>query len=314
MAKVEDDVFWNRLTPEKIEFLRHTIKPLFRTFSQSDFKTMRFQKDVLETSLAHLSEESEKFDTLKENIINQVSELPLSVNIVARHAPYIKKVLSNHFWSVIQDSGFDELAETISPLIKFRESHIKNDGPAKFNLSDVVKTKEMVEFGPQNEAVSISKYREMVEAKIIDLTERNPVLKKIKAGEVISDDEANQLAEELHDEDPHITEPLLRKVYKHQKAKFIQFIRHILGIEILESFDEQVSKAVQQFIQEHTHLTTRQMEFLHLMRDYIIERGNIEKRNLIEAPFTVLHPKGVRGIFTPTEIKELLLLTEKFAA
>jgi type I restriction enzyme R subunit len=314
LAKVEDDTFWNHLTHDRIEFLRHTIKPLFRTVSQSDFKAMRFKKDVLETSLAHLSEETEKFDTLKENIINQVSELPLSVNIVARHTPFIKQVLSNHYWSVIEDAGFDEIAEIISPLIKFREQQITSDGPAKLNLSDVVKTKEMVEFGPQNEAVSISKYREMVEAKIAELTERNPILQKIKAGEKVTEEESNLLAEELHEEDPHITESLLRKVYKHQKAKFIQFIKHILGIEILESFDEQVGIAVQQFIQEHTQLTTRQIEFLNLMRDYIIERGNIEKRDLIQAPFTIIHPKGVRGIFSPSEIKELLTLTEKFAA
>jgi type I restriction enzyme R subunit len=314
LAKVEDDTFWNHLTHEKIEYLRHTIKPLFRTISQSDFKAMRFKKDVLETSLAHLSEETEKFDTLKENIINQVSELPLSVNIVARHTSLIKQVLSNHFWYVIEDAGFDEIAETISPLIKFREQQITSDGPAKLNLSDVIKTKEMVEFGPQNEAVSISKYREMVEAKVAELTERNPILQKIKAGEPITEEESDSLAEELHDEDPHITESLLRKVYKHQKAKFIQFIKHILGIEILESFDDQVSKAVQQFIQEHTQLSTRQIEFLNLMRDYIIERGNIEKRDLIQAPFTIIHPKGVRGIFSPMEIKELLTLTEKFAA
>ncbi|SFO40898.1 type I restriction enzyme, R subunit [Algoriphagus ornithinivorans] len=314
LAKIENDSFWNHLTPEKLEFLRHTIKPLFRTVSQTDFKSMRFQKDVLETSLAHLAEESEKFDALKENIINQVSELPLSVNIVARHASFIKQILSNHYWSVIQDSGFDEIAEIIAPLIKFREVQLTNEGPAKLNLSDVLKTKEMVEFGPQNEAVSISKYREMVEAKIAELTKQNPILQKIQAGEIISEEETNLLAEELHEEDPHITESLLRKVYKHQKAKFIQFIKHILGIEILESFDEQVSKAVQQFIQEHTQLTTRQIEFLHLMRDYIIERGNIEKRDLIHAPFTIIHPKGVRGIFSPGEIKELLTLTEKFAA
>ncbi|MCG8372280.1 MAG: hypothetical protein MI700_02035, partial [Balneolales bacterium] len=162
--------------------------------------------------------------------------------------------------------------------------------------------------------VSISKYREMVEEKIAELTERSPILQKLKAGELITEDEANALAEELHEEEPHITENLLRKVYKHQKAKFIEFIKHILGIEILESFDEQVGKAVQKFIQEHTQLSTRQIEFLHLMRDYIIERGNIEKRDLIQAPFTIIHPKGVRGIFSPSEIKEIVTLTEKFAA
>lgn len=314
LAVVKEGAFWNHMTPDKLDFLRHTIKPLFRTISQSDFKSMRFEKDVLETSLAHLAEETEKFDALKENIVAQVSELPLSVNIVARQAAFIKKVQTNHYWSVIEDAGFDELSAIIAPLIKFREQKRSGEGPAKLNLSDVVKTREMVEFGPQNEAVSISRYREMVEAKIAELTERNPILQKLKAGQLITEEEANALAEALHEEDPHITENLLRKVYKHQKAKFIQFIRHILGIELLESFDEQVSKAVQQFIQEHTQLTTRQIEFLHLMRDYIIERGNIEKRDLIQAPFTIIHPKGVRGIFSPAEIKELITLTEKFAA
>jgi type I restriction enzyme R subunit len=314
LAKVEEDNFWLQVTNEKLEFLSHTIKPLFRTVSQTDFKAMRFKKDVLEISLTQLSGEYEKLKTLKENIINIVSELPLSVNIVARHALFIKQVLTNHYWSTITDKGFDELSDNLSPLIKFREQQFQPDGPAKLNLQDILKTKEMVEFGPQNEAVSITKYREMVEAKIGELTERNPILQKLKLGKPISEEEAQQLAEELHEDDPHITESLLRKIYKHQNAKFIHLIKHILQIEILESFDEQVSKAVQQFIVEHTHLTTRQIEFLNLMKSYIIERGNIEKRDLIQAPFTIIHPKGIRGVFSPTQIQDILKLTEKYAA
>src|SRR5690606_24275580 len=43
LAKVEAGSFWGHLTNEKLDFLRHTIKPLFRTVSQTDFKAMRFQ-------------------------------------------------------------------------------------------------------------------------------------------------------------------------------------------------------------------------------------------------------------------------------
>ena len=314
LAKVDDDTFWNKLSSEKIDFLKHVIKPLFRTVSQADFKAMRFRKDVLETSLALLSEEIEQYDALKENIITIVGELPLSVNIVARQASYIKQILSSNYWDKIDDNEFDILADTIAPLIKFREDTDKYEGPTKFDFMDEIKTKEMVEFGPENEAVSISKYREMVEAKVEELTKDNPILQKLKQGLDINEDESKQLADQLFDEDPHITESLLRKVYKHQKAKFVQLIKHILGIEILESFDEQVSKAVSQFVQEHSNLSTRQIEFLNLLKDYIIERGNIEKRDLIQAPFTIIHPKGIRGVFSPQEIKEIIVLTEKFAA
>src|SRR5690606_29135961 len=219
-------------------------------------------KDILEISLAHLAEETEKFDTLKENIINRVSELPLSINTVAKHSTFIKQIQSNHYWSLINDEAMDKLAEIIAPLMKFKEKKSAINSQVQLNLQDVLKTKEMVEFGPQNEAVSITKYRELVESRIAELTASNPILQKLKAGDTISESEAETLAAELHEDDPHITINLLRKVYKHQKANFIQFIKHILGIEILKSIEEEVSTAVQQFISEHTYLTTRQIEFL----------------------------------------------------
>ena len=154
----------------------------------------------------------------------------------------------------------------------------------------------------------------MVEALIVELTEKNPVLLKIKNGVDITPDEANELAELLHAEHPHITEDLLRQVYKNRRARFIQFIRHILGIETLKSFPETVSEAFEQFIQEHTNLSSRQLEFLNLLKNVIIDREKVEKKDLISAPFTIIHPQGIRGVFSPTEINDILQLTEKLAA
>ena len=198
--------------------------------------------------------------------------------------------------------------------MRYVDKLVTGSGMDHLNLKDVIITKEFVEFGPQHESVSISRYREMVEQKIMELLKRNPILKSIKEGKQITSEEAAQLAEELHSQDPHITEALLQKVYKNQRANFLQFIKHILGIEILESFDEIVSKKVAEFIQTHTTLSTRQIEFLNLLRDYIIERGQIHKRNLLEAPFTVIHPKGIQGVFSPKEIKEIVTLTEQLVA
>jgi len=153
-----------------------------------------------------------------------------------------------------------------------------------------------------------------VETLIAELTEHNPVLLKIKNGENVSTDDANNLAELLHAEHPHITEDLLRQIYKNRKAGFIQFIRHILGIEVLKSFPETVSEAFEQFIRQHTNLGSRQLEFLNLLKNFIVEREKVEKKDLIGAPFTVIHPQGIRGVFSPAEINEILALTEKLAA
>lgn len=306
--------FWENLEPKSFDFLRDIIQPLFRTVSQIDFKAMRFEKDVLETSLAFLEEDGQRLEILKENIQGRVTLLPQSVNTVARHSGYIHKVLSNHYWSFVTDAEFDTLSRKLAPLMRYIDTGSGGGGMDQLNLNDLVIKKEFVEFGPQHESVSISSYRNMVEEKISEMLNRNPILQKIKTGGNITPEEAEQLAKELHREDPHITEALLQKVYKNQRARLIQFIKHILGIEVLESFDETVNNKVATFIAAHTTLTTRQIEFLHLLRDYIIERGRIHKRNLLEAPFTVIHPKGIQGIFNPNEIKEIVTLTEQLVA
>lgn len=313
LQRLEDENFWNNLTVDKMEFLEAVVKPLLRTVSDVDFKAMRFEKDIVEVSLAHLAGETEKFETLKESIIEEIGELPLSINIVAREQELIRQAQSNHYWAKITESDFDELIEKLAPLMKFREGTVPL-APAKFNLKDIVSEKEFVEFGPQHEALSVAKYRELVEKKINELVSSSPILQKLKQGQEITTDEAEQLAEELHNEHPHITIDLLRRVYNHRKAALVQFIKHILGIEQLETFAETVTKAFDDFVSKHSYLTSRQLQFLDLLKNFVLEKGDVSKRNLIESPFTMLHPEGIRGIFNQKEIDEILSLTEKVLA
>jgi len=311
---LEEENFWISLTHQKLEFLRAEIKPLFRTVSDADFKAMRFERDLLEYSLAKLCEEKERVEVLKAGIVEQISELPLSVPFVKAEEELVRAAQANRFWATIDEDALDELTTKLGPLMKFREQNTGDDKPIHLDLTDQLHKKEMVEFGPQHEAVSVSRYREMVEALIMELTATNPILQKIKGGEHISDREADELATLLHAEHPHITEDLLRQVYKNRKARFIQFIRHILGIEILQSFPDTVAAAFDQFIQEHTNLSSRQLEFLNLLKSFIVEREKVEKRDLINAPFTVIHPQGIRGVFSASEIDEILRMTERLAA
>lgn len=317
LARLQEENFWITLNHQKLEFLRTEIKPLFRTVSEADFKAMRFERDLLEYSLAELGEEKEKAEIIKEGIVEQISELPLSVSFVKAEEALIRAAQANHYWAAVDldelETALAELNARLGPLMKFRERPM-GSGPVHLDLADVLHNKEMVEFGPQHESVGISRYREMVEALIAELIETNAVLTKIRSGEEITQSEAKELAELLHAEHPHITEDLLRQAYRNSKATFIQFIRHILGIEVLKSFPETVGEAFDQFIQQHSNLSYRQLEFLNLLKGFIIERENVEKKDLINAPFTVIHPNGIRGVFGPAEISEILQLTERLVA
>lgn len=316
LARLEEENFWLNLSPQKLNFLRTEIKPLFRTLSNVDFKAMRFERDMLEYSLALLFDDKvhkQQAAAIRDGIIEQIGELPLSVGFVQQQAALVRAAQSAHCWAQAGEDQFDELIEKLGPLMKFRDP-ITGPAPVHLDLQDALHRKEKVEFGPQHESVGIARYREMVEALIARLTEHNPVLQKIKQGQAVSAQEAEQLADLLHEEHPHITEDLLRQVYRNRKAHFIQFIRHILGIEPLQSFPDQVDAAFDQFIRTHTTLSSRQLEFLNLLKDFIVQREKVERKDLIAAPFTVIHPQGIRGVFGPSEIHDILRLTERLAA
>ena len=275
MAVIQPDAWWSPLTESKIDFLRTRIKPLLRTASSTDFKAMRFEKDILEVSLAHLLEEKEKFDTLKAGIVEEIAELPLSVNTVAKEEKLIRQSQTNHFWATINEEKMDMLVEQLAPLMRFRDTRGPSDGMATFNLKDILVSKEFIEFGPQHESIGIARYREMVEQKVQELLAQNPILQKVRDGSPLNEEEAEVLAGQLHDEHPHITLDLLRRVYNHRQARFLQFIRHILGLETLESFPDTVVKAFEQFIAEHGSLSSRQLQFLELLQEFIAEKGRL---------------------------------------
>ncbi|MFT2098421.1 DEAD/DEAH box helicase family protein [Marinomonas sp. 2405UD66-6] len=313
-----NDIFWQSVDSAKIELLRSEIKPLFRTISDVDFKAMRFERDVLTYSIAVLSGEKSQADVIKNSLIEQVSDLPLTIHFVNAEKVLIDNVKTPQFWQhssqLSLNDALDTLMNKLGPLMKFRDADITKTSTTAFNFKDEVIHKEKVEFGPENESVSISRYREMVESLIIELTESNSILKQLKNGKDISEEETQSLADMLYAEHPHITEDLLRLVYKNRKARFIEFIRHILGLESLASFPEKVSEAFEQFIQQHTYLNSRQMEFLGLLKGFILERETVAKKDLIYAPFTVIHPQGIRGVFNTAEINEILQLTEQLVA
>jgi type I restriction enzyme R subunit len=318
LERTNDPNFWNQLSShsenEALVFLKDVVKPLFRTVSNVDFKAMRFERDVLEVTLAKLGKEEEKMETLKVGVMETISELPLSVNTVALEADLIREAQTNAYWAKATEADYDTLVTKLSPLLKFIESFVQPFQVAKYDLKDLVVEKEYVEFGPQHESVSISRYKELVEEKINELTASNPLLQKLKSGMALSETEVNLLATELHEEHPNITIDLLRRVYQNRKAQLVQFLKHILGIERLSSFPEIVSQAFESFIRAHSYLSARQLQFMELLKGFLLEKENLTKRDLIESPFTQIHPEGIRGVFSPKEIDEILILTDKVLA
>lgn len=314
--QVRSESFWLKLDSKKLSMLEESVAPLMRTISGVDFMAMRFEKDLVETSIALLKGDTDALEAMEEVVTAQISELPLTINAVAKEKDLITKSLRKAFWHKLDEDSIEAMRLQLSTLMKYRKQDqgSTGSGQVSINIKDELIKKEYVEFGPHNELVSITRYKEMVEAAVKELATTNLVLQKIKSGESVTDDEVQKLVELLSERDPYITENILKRVYDNKKAAFLQFIKHILGVENLGSFSEQVSKAFTKFIQDNTTLSNEQIRFLEVLKNFIIDRGQVTKKDLVNAPFTQLHPKGILGVFPPNQIERVLSLTERIVA
>ena len=177
-----NEQFWARLTEEKQLFLLKDVAPLMRTRTGEDYKAMSFELKVIQYSIARLSKneaQNKKVITLEEVLIEMVSDLPLSVNVVAREKDLVEAVLHGGYLSIAKEKDFDILIEKIAPLMKDREEGIKPKQDA-FDLRDITSEKEYIEFGAANERITIKKYREKVEALVKKLEELEELKKAVE--------------------------------------------------------------------------------------------------------------------------------------
>ena len=310
--EVVNDTFWQRLNDEKKIYLQKEIAPLMRTRTGEDYKAMSFELKVLQYSVAKLSEtekQDKKVQILEEVIIEMVSDLPLTVNVVAKEKDLIEAVLHSGYLTIADEKDLDILIERIAPLMKYREEGIKPDQDS-LNLRDLTSEKEYIKFGPANERITIQKYREKVEALIKKLEDENEILQKIKQGESITGEEIEELATTLQEYEPYPTEENLQKAYDARKVSFLDLIRHIMGIGGLITFPEKVSEAFAEFIATHNTLTAKQIQFLHTLQTFIVENGELTKKDLVQEPFTKLHANGFLGMFDTPMQKEILQFTD----
>jgi type I restriction enzyme R subunit len=308
-----DEAFWQRLDENRKIFLQKEIAPLMRSRTGEDYKAMSFELRVIAYSIAKLKNESEqakKTETLEEVIVEMVSDLPLSVNIVAKEKDLIEEILHGGFLAKAGEEDLETVIQKIAPLMKYREEGIKPDQDS-LDLRDITSQKEFIKFGPANERITTQKYREKVEALIKKLEEENDILKKIKDGTEITQDEVEELANNILKFDPYPTEENLQKAYDARKVRFLDLIKYIMGIGGLVTFSEKVSEAFSEFIADNSNLSSSQIQFLRVLRDFIIQNGSLSKKDLVNEPFTKLHNRGFLGLFDSAMQTKILLFTNK---
>ncbi len=308
-----NDEFWEYIDSKKIEFLRMKVAPLMRFVPDVNMAEAFFTSKMERCALALL----QKKDATA--IINSIREdvdlLPSSITQVQEKINYKEAILSTKFWENPTLAKLDEVRTALAPLMKY-----KRDRPSlviELGLDDVIDSRKWVVVKKEQQKIMVEEYRKKIEEKIEDLAQRDPVIIKLKAGRPITADDLFQLEitleTELSSDDLNLNEDNMLKAFGVRVGSLTDFLKHVLKLESLPSYEQIVRKAFDAFILEHNY-NADQTRFLRTVQTVFMQKRKMEEADLYDAPFTNFGSNAVEKYFTQEEIEELMELTKKLAA
>ena len=282
--------------------LSQTIAPLLRHYWAISLSEIQFHVLVERIAVALLAGRQDEVTRLSENAQEAVKALADNIQEVKAVAEKRAWVLSAGFWSHLNISRLDEFQDIFAPLMRFRQS---NRGEMiEFNLPDQIAHRHWVIYDPSGEGAFAGSYREQVEAQVRRLAEDLPALIKLKRGGELNEIDLNDIARALNQSDLFITEDNLRKVYQQPAVSLPEFMRHILEIAKLPTWEERIQSEFERFIAAHSFMSASQINFLRAMRAAVFRHARISRDQLSKPPLSRVGT--VEVLFKPREIEAIL--------
>lgn len=164
-----------------------------------------------------------------------------------------------------------------------------------------------IEVGPNGERVDKQDYVTNWEKNVQSAVKDDPIIQKVRGGELLTDDEEKRLAERLNRPDMYFNEENLRRAYRQPGGNLIDFLKAALGSLKMKPREEVLTENFQAWLVAKS-LTPQQAQYLSLIKNRGIARGRIEIGDLFQPPLSILNAAelGVE-LFGEKGLKDVIL-------
>ena len=283
--------------------LRGTITPLMQWRDCNGMEpALRF--DLLITRLlnARLTGSAEA-ESLRDQIIDQVSDLPINLKPVQEKLPFIQKAKQTKYYENATISDLETLRQELRGVMRYRKSGGNERAkPVFLNVAEDEAEYKVSAHKVKLAGMDLAAYRSRVESVLKSIFEQSPALQKIRAGEPVAEADLKELASDVLLQDPDLRLEDLLDHYPNKSKSLALAIRRVVGMDAAK-----VDEHLKTFVQQYPELNSNQIRFLELLKAHISSYGAIELEKLWETPFTTLHTGGIDGIFTDSAQVDALL-------
>lgn len=294
---VADPAILRAFAPATVARLRQTIAPLMQWRNiHGNSEAHRLDLLIARIQQAALLQSADVAD-LRVDLIEKLDRLQMHLNPVRERAALIKRIKSDAFWRAPSVAGLEEARHGLREIIHLSDAPRGGGLPPKTidvseDASAIVLERRQTSM-PANEMAA---YRQLIEAELKKHFETNPTLRRIRAGERVSQADITAIVSLVHTQNPNVSRQALQEFFVSTAAPLEITLRQLVGLE-----PDTVKQHFSVFVASHAELTAKQTRFLNLLQNHLIQYGFITVDRLYEQPFTVIDADGPEGVFERAE-------------
>lgn len=309
VQQARDAELLHQFAPITRQVLMEKVAPLMSSLDvRGQGEALRWDLLMTKAQAAAIGEPG-KPNPNRADIDEWLGRLPSHLNPVRAKATELKALRSDVFWDNPSFASLDAMRVALRDVTPLAEAPVPPP-PALVTHLDL--REDEAEFRVKVHATKIQSvdfviYRKAVQSALEPLFESDPVLQKVRRGEVITEEELDKLNSLLHTRNPDVNLSTLREFFPDTAVPVTQILRSIVGLA-----HEAAEAKFAAFAQTHA-LNSQQLRFLAMLKDHIRNFGAIATDKLFDAPFTSIHTEGLGGVFpNNVQFDEVVRLVRDF--
>jgi type I restriction enzyme R subunit len=223
----------------------------------------------------------------------------IAIPMVRAEHELIIELQTDEFWQDITPAILENVRKRLRSLVKFVDKTKRRSIYTDFlDLMGEEREIELPGFGAGQDA---ERFREKTE-HFLKAHQDDPVIHKLRWNEPLTKADLDALEKILRQAGDHTASELARM---RSDGELGLFVRSMVGLD-----REAAKRAFDGFLAGKT-LNANQIHSINLVIDSLTQAGFMRADQLYESPFTDFSPRGVDGVFDPTQVSQLVAVLEQ---
>ncbi|MFO5527682.1 MAG: DEAD/DEAH box helicase family protein [Cuspidothrix sp.] len=301
VEKYANSESWKSLGQEDIITLNQEIAGLPSQIPTEAEETKRFDILILKLQLAIIKSQPnlKKLQTQVKSIAGLLEEKP-DIPLIQAQLPLIQDIQSDEWWQDVTLPMLEILRKRLRGLVNLIEKQKRQ--PIYTNFEDEMGEEIIVELSHFTSTDNFAKFRAKARA-FLRAHQDNIVIFKLRTNKQLTASDLSELERILAESGIGETEDINRA--KEESQGLGLFVRSLVGL------DREVAKQELAGFLSNKNLNANQIEFINMIINYLTEHGVMDAALLYESPFTDITPQGPDGLFTSTQVDELIACLEE---